>query len=326
MSVVPGEGIKQRLTTLLAQNKELKHLDEKKWTKDATSLIEEKVKEIKDCLHGAPPPLEYQGQPWFSAIRKQLESWSPQENMITMDVAIQRLAGMDQLVFSNPLSSRIAASRGISAWADGRYSTCQSFLLAAELISLCVTHGRPKVVAFLLEGSQSEQAKSVRAQLLRCMSLDQAVQATELRRHSHNACQFVAMIEILMEANDVEEEGWMLHPILHNDSGLFRLKNAAMAVIKTKPEEALRLYREASRLLDAANTEILQTQSHQSHSKRNGALDLIALESCKIWSNIAYLELLLDRPDPSLTAALQACASNKLSWKAQFRCGQALMH
>ena len=63
----------------------------------------------------------------------------------------------------------------------------------------------------------------------------------------------------------------------------------------------------------------------QSHSTRSGALQLVALESCKIWSNIAYLELLLDHPDPSLTASLRACASNKRSWKAQFRRGQALV-
>ena len=318
---MPGHGIKRRMEDLITRMKD-DEIEEHMRKGLATTLAQT----IQDCMHGGPVVALYHGQPWFDTTFNRLVSWSNQENEITMATAIQRLAGMDTLMFSNPLSSRMAASLGTGAWADGNDYACRNFLLAAELISLCVTHGRPKVAEFLLETTQSEQAKNVREQLSRCLSMDRAVQATELRRLSHNACQCILIVEKLtanVENIDVEEECWK-HPVLADDSEMYRFKESAKAMVTTKPEEALRLYREASKLLTAAYTEIID-DSNLLHSKKNGALHLINIECCKIWCNIAYLELLLGHADKSLAAALKACGYSKLSYKAQFRRGQALM-
>ena len=316
----PENTVKRRLEQLFARVKD----DETEGDPIRMGAAAMMAREIEDCMHGGPVTATYQGQPWFDATLSQLFSWSTQPNPITMTAAIQRLDNMDSLVFSNPLCSRLAASLGTGAWADGNDYCCQHFLVAAELISLCMIHGRPKVREFLLGGRQSEQVKVVREELLRCLSVDRTVQATELRRLSHNACQCIANMEKLIsvvENTNAEDACWK-HPVLNADSEVYRLKESAKVLLRTKPENALRLYREASTLLDRAIADILETVSQ---SKRNGAVHLVELECSKIWSNIAYLELICGRADKSLVAALRACKSRKLSWKAHFRRGQALM-
>ena len=187
--------------------------------KMATSI----ANDIDNCLHGGPAYGSYHGQPWFDATFSQLFAWSTLHNQtLTMPVTIQYLDSMNQLVFSNPLSIRMVASNSISAWADGNDLICRHCLVAAELISLCVTHGKPKV-KLLLETEQTEQAKFVREQLLRCMSVDRAVQAAELRRLSSCACQCMNTIEKLSASGEytkVVEERWK-HPILNDHSEMY---------------------------------------------------------------------------------------------------------
>ena len=60
-------------------------------------------------------------------------------------------------------------------------------------------------------------------------------------------------------------------------------------------------------------------------SCNRGALVLVETERSKLFCNISMLELSLNNPEESLTAAISACAGDCLSFKAHYRRGQALV-